>query len=304
MYVNVEIYRALLESVASEHGARMTAMDNATRNAKDMISRLTLQANRARQAAITNELMEIIGGAEELNGLDFLATSGKETAMSQLQSGKISQVIGPVVDVEFPPGQLPALLTALTLSNPSISNEPDNLTLEVSQHLGEGAVRAIAMDATEGLVRGMEVKNTGAPISMPVGPECLGRILNVVGEPVDGRPAVVAKKRSPIHRAPPSVRRAEHQDRSLRDRHQGHRPARAIPQGRQDRSVRRRRRRQDGLDPGADQQRRQGARRRVVLRRRRRAHARRQRPVPRDERVEARDRRSRSSRRRRSSSVR
>ena len=68
LYVNVEVYRALLESVASEHGARMTAMDNATRNAKDMIARLTLQANRARQAAITTELMEIISGAESLKG--------------------------------------------------------------------------------------------------------------------------------------------------------------------------------------------------------------------------------------------
>ncbi|HEY5935506.1 MAG TPA: F0F1 ATP synthase subunit beta, partial [Kofleriaceae bacterium] len=124
--------------------------------------------------------------------------------MSQLVSGKISQVIGPVVDVEFPPGQLPALLTALTLSNPQISNVPDNLVLEVSTHLGEGSVRAIAMDQTEGLVRGMEVKNTGAPISMPVGPECLGRILSVIGTPVDGKPPVVTKKRSPIHRAPPT----------------------------------------------------------------------------------------------------
>jgi F-type H+-transporting ATPase subunit beta len=124
--------------------------------------------------------------------------------MSQLVSGKVSQVIGPVVDVEFPPGQLPALLTALKLTNPSISNVPDNLTLEVSTHLGEGSVRTIAMDATEGLVRGMEVRNTGAPISMPVGPECLGRILNVVGDPVDGKPPAATKKRSPIHRAPPT----------------------------------------------------------------------------------------------------
>src|SRR5690242_20468380 len=96
------------------------------------------------------------------------------------QIGKISQVIGPVVDVDFPPGQLPALFSALKLSNPAISNQVDNLTLEVAQHLGEGAVRAIAMDSTEGLVRGMPVRNTGTPIAMPVGKECLGRILNVV----------------------------------------------------------------------------------------------------------------------------
>jgi len=124
--------------------------------------------------------------------------------MTQLQSGKISQVIGPVVDVDFPPGQLPALLTALRVTNPSISGAADNLTLEVAQHLGESSVRTVAMDSTEGLVRGMDVRNTGGPISMPVGPECLGRILNVVGEPVDGKGPVGAKRFSPIHRAPPS----------------------------------------------------------------------------------------------------
>ena len=113
--------------------------------------------------------------------------------MTQLQNGKVSQVIGPVVDVDFPPGQLPALLTALRVTNKSINNEPDNLTLEVAQHLGEGSVRTVAMDATEGLVRGTEVKNTGAPITMPVGVECLGRILNVVGQPVDGLGPVNAK---------------------------------------------------------------------------------------------------------------
>jgi F-type H+-transporting ATPase subunit beta len=118
--------------------------------------------------------------------------------------GRITQVIGPVVDVEFPPGTLPALLTALRVSNKGISNEPDNLVLEVAQHLGEGTVRAVAMDTTDGLVRGMEVRNSGAPISMPVGPECLGRILNVVGEPVDGGPRVKTAKTAPIHRAAPA----------------------------------------------------------------------------------------------------
>src|SRR5690349_3298763 len=124
--------------------------------------------------------------------------------MAELQNGKVAQVIGPVVDVDFPPGALPALLTALKVTNPSISNEQDNLVLEVAQHLGESSVRTIAMDSTEGLVRGLDVKNTGIPISMPVGPECLGRILNVVGLPIDGKGAVNAKRSSPIHRAPPS----------------------------------------------------------------------------------------------------
>ncbi len=117
--------------------------------------------------------------------------------------GQITQVIGPVVDVEFPPGQLPELLTALTVTNPSISDEEANLVLEVAQHLGEGTVRTIAMDATEGLVRGQDVTSTGSPISMPVGEECLGRILNVVGAPVDGKGPVEAKRHDPIHRSAP-----------------------------------------------------------------------------------------------------
>src|ERR1700675_2217960 len=96
--------------------------------------------------------------------------------------GKVAQVIGPVVDVDFPPGQLPKILNALTLTNPSISSRENNLTLEVAQHLGESMVRAIAMDSTDGLMRGMEVKDTGKPIMMPVGKETLGRILNVVGQ--------------------------------------------------------------------------------------------------------------------------
>jgi F-type H+-transporting ATPase subunit beta len=117
--------------------------------------------------------------------------------------GTIAQVIGPVVDVDFPPGQLPTLMTALSVTNPSISNTPDNLVLEVAQHLGEGSVRTIAMDSTEGLVRGMQVRNSGAPIMMPVGPECLGRILNVVGNPIDGRGPVNATRSASIHRPAP-----------------------------------------------------------------------------------------------------
>jgi len=117
--------------------------------------------------------------------------------------GRVTQVIGPVVDVEFPPGKLPKILDAITLSNPAISGEKDNLVMEVAQHLGESSVRAIAMDTTEGLVRGMAVKGTGAPIKMPVGPEVLGRILNVVGQPVDEAGPVNAKQHAPIHREPP-----------------------------------------------------------------------------------------------------
>src|SRR6476620_10719643 len=123
--------------------------------------------------------------------------------MAELVSGTITQVIGPVVDVQFPPGQLPELLTALRVTNPAIDKRDGNLVLEVAQHLGEGTVRAVAMDSTDGLVRGMNVKNTGAPISMPVGNACLGRILNVIGEPVDGGGPVTATLHDPIHKAAP-----------------------------------------------------------------------------------------------------
>jgi len=125
------------------------------------------------------------------------------TASTAGTKGKITQVIGPVVDVEFPAGKLPRILNALTLTNPSIDGEKDNLVLEVAQHLGEGVVRAIAMDATEGLVRGAEVTDTGEAIQMPVGKEVLGRILNVIGKPVDGAGPVNAKQHRGIHREPP-----------------------------------------------------------------------------------------------------
>ena len=123
--------------------------------------------------------------------------------MSAGEKGKIIQVIGPVIDVEFPQGKLPPILNALTVTNPSISSEKDNLTVEVAQHLGESVVRAIAMDATDGLVRGTEVTDTGSPIMMPVGKATLGRILNVIGQPVDEQGPVNAQKRMPIHRPPP-----------------------------------------------------------------------------------------------------
>ena len=134
-----------------------------------------------------------------------LRTHGTEPpAVTGQHVGKITQVIGPVVDIEFSGGTLPEIYTALLITNPSIDARPDNLTVEVAQHLGERTVRAIAMDSTDGLVRGMVVKNTGAPIMMPVGVEVLGRILNVIGEPVDERGPVPVKKRMPIHRTPPT----------------------------------------------------------------------------------------------------
>ena len=129
--------------------------------------------------------------------------------MSNLASGKVQQVIGAVVDVAFNSDELPEISTALHCTNDGIketdgSVRPGNLVLEVAQHLGERTVRAIAMDSTEGLVRGVEVTNTGAPIMMPVGEKVLGRILNVVGNPVDEAGPVNADITRPIHREPPT----------------------------------------------------------------------------------------------------
>src|ERR1700737_2123528 len=113
--------------------------------------------------------------------------------------GRIKQVIGPIVDVEFDSGRLPAIFHAVKLTNPAVSDQEWNLVLEVAQHLGENTVRCIAMDSTDGLVRGAQALDTGDQIQMPVGRETLGRILNVVGEPVDEAGPVPAKKTYPIH---------------------------------------------------------------------------------------------------------
>ena len=117
--------------------------------------------------------------------------------------GRITQVLGAVVDVEFADGALPPIYNALKVSNPAISDAQWNLVIEVAQHLGENTVRCIAMDSTEGLVRSMDVMDTGAGITVPVGEETLGRILNVIGEPVDEAGPVNAKKSYPIHRPTP-----------------------------------------------------------------------------------------------------
>ncbi len=118
--------------------------------------------------------------------------------------GRIVQVVGPVVDVEFEKGHLPPIYNAIRITNPAISDKKWNLVAEVAQHLGENRVRCIAMDSTDGLVRGMEAMDTGEKITVPVGREVLGRILNVIGEPIDEAGPVEAKKRYPIHRPAPS----------------------------------------------------------------------------------------------------
>ena len=118
-------------------------------------------------------------------------------------SGIIRQVLGPVVDIEFADGNIPAINNALKITNKTISDSDWNLVVEVASHLGNNMVRAISMDATEGLARGQEVKDTGAPIQAPVGDGVLGRIINVVGEPIDECGPVKFEKTYPIHREAP-----------------------------------------------------------------------------------------------------
>ena len=121
--------------------------------------------------------------------------------------GKIVQVIGPVVDVAFEPGKLPGIYNALEVQGIEIKDifsYSQRLVLEVAQHLGESTVRTVAMASTDGLTRGMTVNDTGGPITIPVGRETLGRILNIIGEPVDKGPAIHAKKTYPIHRPAPA----------------------------------------------------------------------------------------------------
>jgi len=124
--------------------------------------------------------------------------------MSEMNTGKITQVIGPVVDVEFEPGKLPEIQNALLVSNKGISDEADNLYIEVAQHLGDNVCRCVSMDQTDGLVRGQAVKDTGKPIEIPCGAPALGRIMNVVGRPVDGLGPITSDKMRPIHKPAPS----------------------------------------------------------------------------------------------------
>jgi len=124
--------------------------------------------------------------------------------MSDKNIGKITQVIGPVVDVEFEKGKLPQIFNALRITNKSLNDDDWNLVCEVASHLGENTVRAVSMDSTDGLVRGMEVWDLGEMMTMPVGHEVLGRIVNVIGDPVDEMGPIGEKKRYPIHRPAPT----------------------------------------------------------------------------------------------------
>ena len=205
------------------------------------------------------------------------------------QTGRITQVIGAVVDVQFE-GHLPAILNAIETKNGG-----NRLVLEVAQHLGESTVRTIAMDTTEGLVRGQEVTDTGNPIMVPVGAGTLGRIINVIGEPIDEAGPVVSEGLRAIHQEAPTYTDQSTEAEILVTGIKVVDLLGALRQGRQDRPVRRRRRRQDRADSGADQQRRQGPWWLLGVRRRRRAYPRRQRPLSRVHRIQG-QRRSEESR--------
>ena len=120
-----------------------------------------------------------------------------------MNKGSIIQVMGPVIDVKFAPGNLPDILNALTIAGTAPDGREIRLTVEVMHHVGDNIARCVSMGSTDGLVRGMEVVNTGKPIAVPVGPQTLGRLLNVLGEPIDGKGPLTATTTSPIHRAAP-----------------------------------------------------------------------------------------------------
>ena len=143
----------------------------------------------------------IILNVSAVSTLAAVMIGNRRTNVSQ--AGKVVQVIGPVVDVEFGGGELPPIYGALKITNPRIDDTEENLVVEVAQHLGDEVVRCVAMDTTDGLVRGMKATYYGEQITMPVGRETLGRILNVVGKPVDEMGPVVTKMRYPIHRPAP-----------------------------------------------------------------------------------------------------
>ena len=119
--------------------------------------------------------------------------------MDKRNIGTVSQIIGPVLDIRFPDGQLPDLLNAI-----EIEYDGRKVVAEVAQHIGDNVVRCIAMSSTDGLRRGIDAVDTGAPISVPVGEECLGRMFNLLGDPIDNQPDPNAKQRWPIHRQPPA----------------------------------------------------------------------------------------------------
>ena len=214
VYVEISIFRALLESTASEHGARMTAMRNASENAGELIESYTLQMNRQRQADITQEIMEVVAGAESCLRREMEASTAEQNEQEGTAGnvGRIEEIQGVVIEAVFP-DELPEINNAITIKRNEANleelgdspGEGDYLVCEVQQHLGDDRVRAVALDATDGLARGMEVVDTGGPITVPVGNVTLGRIFNVLGDVIDEGEPIEVEERWPIHRDAPTV---------------------------------------------------------------------------------------------------
>ena len=193
-YLESTVFQMVNENMASEQSARMVAMKAASDNAGKIINELQLIYNKTRQAAITKELRRSSAAPPRCS----CEQSARGTFMSNGTSqGTIVQCIGAVVDVEFPRDQIPEIYDALKL-------DEIGLTLEVQQQLGDGVVRTIALGSSDGLRRGMQVINTKAPIMVPVGVETLGRIMDVLGRPIDERGPVKAAKSMSIHREAPT----------------------------------------------------------------------------------------------------
>ncbi|MBV9390220.1 MAG: F0F1 ATP synthase subunit beta, partial [Chroococcidiopsidaceae cyanobacterium CP_BM_ER_R8_30] len=131
------------------------------------------------------------------------------TTAEKANIGYITQIIGPVVDVKFPEGKMPQIYNALSIKGTNEAGQEVSVTCEVQQLLGDNQVRAVAMSSTDGLIRGMEVTDQGAPISVPVGPSTLGRIFNVLGEPIDNLGPVNTEESFPIHRPAPKLTELE-----------------------------------------------------------------------------------------------
>jgi F0F1-type ATP synthase beta subunit len=188
--------------------------------------------------------------------------------MAQAQ-GTIVQCIGAVTDIQFSRDSMPNIYEALLLvDDPNNKLVEKDLTFEVEQQLGDGVVRCIALGSSDGLRRGMKVTATGGPISVPVGKGTLGRIMNVLGRPIDDVGPIKSDKKRSIHQIAPKFDELSPSVELLETGHQGDRPHLPVLQGRQDRSLRRRRRGQDGEHAGADQQHRHSALGPVGVRRR------------------------------------
>ena len=215
-YVEIAIYRALLESSASEQGARMTAMRNASDSAEDMIETLRWRSTAPARRPSRKEILEVVAGA------DALGVTGRRAGVRRSDRGRVTtsrsgthgqgtvdQVIGAVIDVRFP-DELPAIYNALRVTIDSGDGDARELVVEVQQHLGDNRVRAVAMDTTDGLARGVEVIDTGEPMTMPVGEKTLGRLINVLGDTIDnGEPS------SPTSSTGPSIGRRPASSRSI-----------------------------------------------------------------------------------------